>query len=209
MENPLCSFEPSKAKQFIQDNQTDHIISASNADDPEFFIRRSFHEDPLVGCELLYHRYYQNLCSYATRYVMSKEIAEDIVSDIFLHFWKNATYQQVHLSYGAYLYRSVRNRAISHLRKELHQGYSMETSADERLIDHDTPEAIMHFQDLTHRLDAEIQALPAQCRRAFTLNRYEGKKYNDIAQELQISQKAVEHLISRALKRLRTHLNLE
>jgi RNA polymerase sigma-70 factor (family 1) len=178
-------------------------------EDSELFIRRGFEQDPKLGCELLYHRYYQNLCSYAVRFVLSKEVAEDIVSEVFLTFWKNATYQQITVCYGAYFYRAVRNRSYNYLRQEVSRPQSFDPKISEDLMDTDTPESIIHFQELAYRLDAEIQALPPQCRRAFILNRYEGKRYIDIAKELHISPKAVEHLISRALTRLRTHLSGE
>ncbi|MVM29199.1 RNA polymerase sigma-70 factor [Spirosoma sp. HMF4905] len=207
MENISPFSDAPKAFPFTMPEEANSVPLST--DDPELLIRRGFEQNPQLGCELLYHRYYQNLCSYAVRFVLSKEVAEDIVSDVFLTFWKNATYQQITVCYGAYFYRAVRNRAYNYLKQELNRTQSFDPDTDEGFIDTDTPEAIIHFQELTHRLDAEIQALPPQCRKAFMLNRYEGKRYVDIAAELHISQKAVEHLISRALTRLRTHLTGE
>ncbi|MVM38928.1 RNA polymerase sigma-70 factor [Spirosoma sp. HMF3257] len=204
--SPLFSDAP-KAFPFTMPEEAGPVPLSTN--DPELLIRRGFEQNPQLGCELLYHRYYQNLCSYAVRFVLSKEVAEDIVSDVFLTFWKNATYQQITVCYGAYFYRAVRNRAYNYLRQEVSRTQSFDSEVGDNFIDTDTPEAIIHFQELAHRLDAEIQALPPQCRKAFMLNRYEGKRYVDIAEELHISQKAVEHLISRALTRLRTHLTGE
>jgi len=58
-------------------------------------------------------------------------------------------------------------------------------------------------------LDKVIQNLPPQCRKAFQLNRLEGKKYAQVAEELNITVSAVERLISRALAKLRTELKEE
>lgn len=178
-------------------------------DDPELFIRRAFAQEPQLGCELLYRRYYANLCSHAVRLVLSKPVAEDLVSDVFLTFWKTRAHERVTTCYGAYLYRAVRNRALNHLRYELAQTRPLEGPDEEAFIHPETPEALLHFHDLTQRLDAEIAALPPQSRRAFLLHRYEGKRYADIAAELNISVKAVEHLVSRALNRLRAGLGGE
>lgn len=175
-------------------------------DDPELFIRRGFGQDPQLGCELLYRRYYANLCSHATRLVLSKEVAEDLVSEVFLAFWKARTFEHITTCYGAYLYRAVRNRAYNHLRYELARTRPLDLPDEALFAQPETPETLLHFHDLSQRLDAEIGALPPQCRRAFLLHRYEGKRYADIADELQVSVKAVEHLVSRALSRLRAGL---
>lgn len=203
MEHPLPYFND---QQQEMPNLDTEMQSKNLFTDPEFFIRRGFLESPMVGCELLYHRYYQNLCSYAVKLVLSKEIAEDIVADIFLTFWNKAHYEQIHTGYAAYFFRAVRNRCYSHLKKDINQNHIPDALEDDSLVEQDTPESIMLFHDLSQRLDEEIQALPSQCRRAFVLNRYEDKPYQEIAEELNISKKAVEHLISRALKKLRTQL---
>ncbi len=49
-------------------------------------------------------------------YVYSREVAEDIVSDVFCKFWKNASFESVNTSYRLYLFRSVRNEAYTYLR---------------------------------------------------------------------------------------------
>ena len=50
---------------------------------------------------------------------------------------------------------------------------------------------------------AEIQNLPPKCREAFLLNKKQGLKYKEVAEELNISVKTVEIHISKALKRIR------
>jgi RNA polymerase sigma-70 factor (ECF subfamily) len=200
---------PSRPEPDPSPFQTGPEDSASvRPDDPELFIRRAFDQDPQLGCELLFRRYYANLCSHAVRLVLSKPVAEDLVSDVFLTFWKARTHERITACYGAYLYRAVRNRALNHLRYELHQTRPLEPDEAD-FAQPETPESLLHVHELTQRLDAEIAALPPQSRRAFLLHRYEGKRYADIAAELGISVKAVEHLVSRVLARLRTGLGGE
>ena len=71
------------------------------------------------------------------------------------------------------------------------------------------PDEILHFHELTKRLDVAIQHLPQQARKAFQLNRLEGKKYTEVATEMQITVSAVERLISRALAKVREELKSE
>ncbi|MCE6992514.1 RNA polymerase sigma-70 factor [Dyadobacter sp. CY323] len=177
--------------------------------DDELLLRNMFQEDSQKACALLFRRYYVNLCNHAVRFVHSKEIAEDIVSEVFAGFWQNRVFEQITTSYRAYLYKSVRHRSYNYLKWQLNKTTSLDFE-DLTVISQDlSPDEILHYSELHHRVETIIQNLPPQCRRAYLLKRIEGKKYDEIASELQISPKAVEALVSRALARLRNELRGE
>jgi RNA polymerase sigma-70 factor (ECF subfamily) len=90
--------------------------------------------------------YYRALCSHAIRYVYIKEVAEDIVSDVFCHFWKTQSYQSVTTSYRAYLFRAVRNRALNYLANEFKQSDSLEKVY--HIEGAELPEQIMQYEEL-------------------------------------------------------------
>ena len=79
-ENPL--FESDFEIPKFQSKQVAKVI------DDEFFIEQSFAENANKGFELLYNRYYKPLCSHAVRFVYAKDVAEDIISEIFYSIWK-------------------------------------------------------------------------------------------------------------------------
>jgi RNA polymerase sigma-70 factor (family 1) len=151
-----------------------------------------------------FRRYYVNLCNHAIRFVHSREVAEDIVSEIFTVFWQNQTYLQVNTSFRAYLYKSVRHRAYNYLKRQMKYTYSAEETVQPS--DSLNPDEALQYTELHQKIEHIIGHLPPQCRRAYLLKRVEGKKYDEIAQELKISAKAVEALVSRALTRLRKEL---
>jgi RNA polymerase sigma-70 factor (family 1) len=177
----------------------------------EYFIKTCFVNSPKEGFELLFRKYYTNLCNHAIRYVYSKEIAEDIVAEVFTNFWNNKIHENIESSFRAYLYISVKNRANNYIKLELNRN----TNFDNCTIDSQTnnmvpvlqPDEITHFHELSQKLDIAIQHLPQQARRAFQLNRLEGKKYSEVASEMQLTVSAVERLISRALAKIREELN--
>lgn len=179
----------------------------------EFFIERFFLESPEKGFELLFRKYYANLCNHAIRFVYSKELAEDIVAEVFTNFWQNKVYENITTSFRSYLYASVRFRAYNSIKVELNRTTHFDGSDfDLRYLDNALvlqPDEILHFHELTKKLDSAIQNLPQQSRKAFQLNRLEGKKYTEIALELQITVSAVERLISRALSKVREELKSE
>ena len=172
----------------------------------EEFLRLLFSQDPRRGCEALFRRYYEPLCNHAIRFVYAKDIAEEIVAEVFANFWQNRTFEQINASYRAYLYKAVRYRAYNYIRSELSRTSSLDLIGDQPNQTVLNPEEVLYYSELTRKIDSSIQALPTQCRRAFQLNRLEGKKYAEVAAELQITISAVERLISRALTRLRIDL---
>lgn len=178
--------------------------------DSEFLIRQAFAENVRTGYELLFRRYYRSLCSQAVRFVHSRTIAEDIVSEVFLSFWKNQVHQHITTSYQAYLYVAVRKRACSQLRREfLPQPLSVETESDvaDSPFSMD-PEQLLQYTELYQRIEETVRTLPPQCQRVFVMSRFEGKKHREIADELQISPKTIEAHLSRALAQLRRALRV-
>jgi RNA polymerase sigma-70 factor (family 1) len=177
----------------------DVLSERAFGNDTELFTRLTFKESPRKGCDLLFRRYYQALCSHAVRYVYSKETAEDIVSDVFCKFWKTKAYENITSSYRYYLFRSVRNEAYNYLRLEFQQHDDIDTAIIQEAASCQRPDQIMQFEEVLHKVEDLVEQLPPQCRKVFLLSRFEGKKYQDIATELGVSIKTVEVHIVKAL----------
>jgi len=175
--------------------------------DDELLLRQTFAQDARSGLELLFRRYHAPLCSHAVRFVYSKPIAEDLVSEVFFQFYKSEAYRHISTSFLSYLFRSVRNEAYSYLRREMRQtctlGSDLENQQEAQAV---SPDAEIHYNQLFLKINETIAQLPAQCQRVFLLSRFEDKKYQEIADELQISPKTVEAHISKALRHLRLAL---
>ncbi|PWJ58649.1 RNA polymerase sigma-70 factor (ECF subfamily) [Dyadobacter jejuensis] len=174
--------------------------------DDERLLREAFAVNPKQGCSLLFSRYYDNLCSHAIRFVHSKEVAEDIVSEMFASFWQDGVFEHINSSYRAYLYKAVRHRSYNYLKWKVQQTDSLDTISLTTASKSVHPDDALLYSELHIKVEMIIQQLPPQCRRAYILKRVEGMKYDEIASELKISIKAVEALVSRALLRLRTDL---
>ncbi len=185
------------------------VLTAAILTDDELLIRRAFGEDAQKGCELLFRRYNSNLCNHAIRFVHSKEAAEDIVAEIFAVFWQNRIYDKITYSYRAYLYKAVRLRSYNYLKLEMLRPEGLGKKMEAVSADIMTPDQELQYTELHQKIERIIQQLPPQSRKAYLLKRVEGKKYDEIAHELQISSKAVEALVSRALSKLRSHLQGE
>lgn len=172
----------------------------------EYLIREMFGQNPQKGCELLFKRYYANLCNHAIRFVHSSEVAEDIVSEVFAAFWQNRTFEQINTSYRAYLFKSVRYRAYNYLKWDLNRTSPLEAVNFSVVTHTPNPYEALQYSELHQQVERVIQQLPPQCRRAYLMKRVEGKTLEEIAKELQITPKSVEALITRAIARLRNNL---
>lgn len=172
----------------------------------ELFIHHVFGTDAHKGVELLYRRYFQPLCSHAVKYVGSKALAEDLVSEIFLEFYNAKIFLKINSSYRFYLYRSVRNRCYNYLKSDLRRTEYLEVQDEWEGLNSETPESISQFEELYQDVQNAVGALPLDRRRIYLMNRFEGKRYQEIASELNLSVKTVEVQLYRANKFIRTLL---
>jgi RNA polymerase sigma-70 factor (ECF subfamily) len=170
--------------------------------DNERFIRKTFEDDPEKGFELLFKAYYRPLCSHAARYVYSKELAEDLVGEVFEKFFKKQLHRQVTTSFQAYLFTAVRHQAFQHLRTEFSRKkvVALEEFDINCLVP--TPHQLLQYDELYLEIEKTIHLLSPPIQRVFLMSRFEGKKNAVIAEELQISIKTVEAHITKVLKLL-------
>ncbi len=189
-----------------QDAQPYTSGDESGMKDTELFIRKTFQDDAVKGCELLFRLYHKILCSHAVRFVYSREIAEDLVSEIFCKFWKTRAFETITSSYRFYLFRSVRNEAYNYLRLEFRKMETLDAVESKKSSRSQQPDSIAQYEEILNSIEMIVETLPNQCRKVFLMNRFEGKRYQEIADELEISVKTVEIHIGKALAAMRKGL---
>jgi RNA polymerase sigma-70 factor (ECF subfamily) len=155
--------------------------------------------------ETLFKAYYAILCAFSRKYVKDPDDCEEIVQGFFLKLWDKREELEINLSVKNYLFSSIRNRCLNHIKHEkIKQEYSAEILGNPLAgIDHTN--FIMEV-DLVDKIEQSIAALPDRRREIFTLSREQGLKYREIAEKLGISIKTVETQMGQALKDLRENL---
>jgi RNA polymerase sigma-70 factor, ECF subfamily len=151
---------------------------------------------------LIFQKYHPFLCASAYRIVQDKDLAKDIVQEAFIYFWSKGASLKVTDLLKAYLHRSVINRAFNYLAKTKRFERASVESLEE-IIDHSKSEAHLETKDLEAALTLAINLLPPVCRTVFMLSRYDELSNAEIADYLEISVKAVEKHMTKALRRLR------
>jgi RNA polymerase sigma-70 factor (ECF subfamily) len=137
--------------------------------------------------------------------VRSRAIAEEIVQDVMLEFWKRRESIAADSSPQAYLFQSARNRSLNYLRharieKEGEPHIAREEASEP------TAHALLVEQELHVAMRRAIESLPPRCREVFELSRTHGLKYSEIATVLEISVKTVEAQMGKALRIMRERL---
>ena len=172
----------------------------------EILIRKAFEADFDAGIESLFRWYYEPLCSHAIRYVSSKEIAEDIVSDVFCTLYLEKSVSHIKMSFRAYLFTWVRNRSFNYVKLEMGRSSSLDNAALISNQSGEQPDDITQFEDLYHDVERVIDAMPQRRRKIYVMHRIEGKKYAEISGELDISIKTVKEHMYQAMQQIREYL---
>ena len=157
--------------------------------------------------EKIFRLYYSPLCLYAASITGKMYIAEDIVQDLFYVFWKEREKIQILHSLKSYLYRAVRNRSLQYCEHQEVKKRHCETVLS---VKNDTsfsgPQETLEYNELSQLINQTLDKLPERRSRIFRMQRFEGKKYAEIASEFDISVKTVEAEMTKALRMLQKEI---
>jgi RNA polymerase sigma-70 factor (family 1) len=156
--------------------------------------------------EKLFRSSYVSLVRYSKTILRDHDTAEEIVQELFFRLWQDRETIKIESSLNGYLFRSVHNRALHYIEHQKvidrHAGEFV-TSAEQ--VSEPITEEI-YYNELQSRVAKIMERLPERCRVIFRMSRFEGLKYNEIAERLSVSHKTVEANMGRALKEFRKAL---
>lgn len=149
-----------------------------------------------MDIDAIFRTFYRPLCLYAMHYLAGNvELAEDIVQDCYVKLWQRRP-EQPH----SFLYTAVRNACIDELRRQKAAPPNVRPQdLDGYISDEEAQQRSVREAELWTAIDS----LPERCRQIFLMSKRDGMKYREIADELGLSEKTVEHQVSKALKRLK------
>lgn len=176
----------------VEYSNIDHINFIKNGNEAAF--------------EKIFKMYFKNLHAFAYTFTKDDVIAEEMVQNVFFKIWEKKDQLQIDDSLKAYLYRSVHNESLNHLKHlKIKTSFQIQYSGNMESSNQDASNQMM-ASELEDKIQKAINELPQQCRTIFQMSRFEHLKYQQIADQLNISIKTVENQMGKALKVLRLKL---
>lgn len=164
-------------------------------------ILKLYRKNDHKGIRAAFDKYYHDLCIYATGIAGELPVAEDIVQTVFIKCWKDKCFLNIQSSLKSYLYTSVRNGCLNHIKKQ-------HANPHHPITEHISGEITAppdHLPDpeMLAALDRAIAGLPGKCKEVFLLVVARDKSYMEAATELHITVNTVKTQLSRAMRKIR------
>lgn len=157
---------------------------------------------------VIYERYSALLYTFAHKLTADPDIAKDLVQELFISLWDKRAQTELQSSLASYLYTGIRYKF---LKLVAHQ--KVRTSYTERFIGlieqgSCTTDQYITDKELAAEVEKLISSLPAKQARIFSLSRMEDRSHQEIAEEMNLSEKTVKNLMSEAAKNLRLKIGI-
>jgi RNA polymerase sigma-70 factor (ECF subfamily) len=185
----------------------------STCSDEDLLIRFSRGQKEAFG--VLVRRYERELFGYLRRYLGDASLAEDVFQNTFLQLFKSTSQYEPGRPVRPWLYTIATNQAIDALRRNSrHQAVSLDQGRED-LGEGDvhsllemlesrgpSPGEAAEIQERRERIRASVDQLPDFLRQVLVLAYYQGLKYREIADILDIPVGTVKSRLHAALVKL-------
>lgn len=156
---------------------------------------------------ILYKQYWRQVYNFSRLYLTTRDAAEEVVQEVFVKLWESREFIREDENFKGFLFIITRNLIFNQFRKNLNEDF-YKVSVLSAIEETYNIEEEIDAKNLREYIDQLISELPPQRQLIFNLSRKEYKSYKEIAEQLNLSEKTVEHQISEAIKFLRKNIVL-
>ncbi len=117
----------------------------------------------LAAYRFLFDRYFADLCNFLNIYLHSKEFSEEVALEIFEIVWEKRETLQIRVTFKAFLFSSVKNRAISHYRREHRNIFTTLEPNDLAIAEESNSQHFMEGEGLRMLLTMAMSKLQERC----------------------------------------------
>lgn len=161
----------------------------------------------------LFDRHQARVVRFCARFVGDEAQAEELAQDVFIKLFKSAGQYRPSARFTTFLFRVATNHCLNELRRPWHRHERVETMHDDEpgTIDSaggaEMPDQALEAREVEAAVQQALRTMSERERAAFTMCRFEGLSYRDIAFALQASEAAVKSLIHRATLQVTAQLD--
>lgn len=159
--------------------------------------------------ENLYKQYFQALISYGFRITQNENLIEDAVQEVFISLWNNKSHLSEVSEVKFYLFRSLKNRIVRQLERDIfdksedidsYLDFLISISEEQKKIDSEQSDAELD------NLQKAISHLPLRQQEVINLKYYHDFTLDEIAKLMDVNKQSVSNLLFRSYATLRTIL---
>ena len=156
--------------------------------------------------ELLFKTHFRGLHGYAVTILKDERMGEEIVQNVFYKLWEKRELIEIETSPKAYLYKAVYHDCLNYIKhKKVRSAHAMHVVRHSNDGVENTSGKLLQ-NELNVHIHAAMNELPEQCRTIFHMSRFEGLKYQEIADVMGLSIKTIENQMGKALRLMRHKL---
>lgn len=188
-------------------------MPANNTDNTVFLTR--LQAEIAAGDEAaftqLYLHFGKRLIQFGITLVRSREIAEELVEDVFVKLWSSRSEITGIANITVYLYVAVKNKSLNALSRKARELVTAPFDFLDLTPDHFSPDPydLMITAEMMGRVREAVEALPPRCKMIFKLIREDGLKYKEVAEILNISVNTIDAQMAIAVKKICTALQID
>ena len=165
-------------------------------------MRIALYED-MKAYKQLYELLANGLYRFSYSMVRSAEVAEEIVSDVFIKLWQMRARLSEVDNLKVYLYTIARNCSLNYLERNADSRViGLENLDNAAFVEGANPADLCISADLANQMRRIVQQLPPQCRLIFQLVREEGLRYKEVAAILDVSPFTVRNQLAIAMQKI-------
>jgi len=169
--------------------------------DDDVRLMLAFRDGEAAAFDRLFERWSAPLLRYLERMVRDTGTAEELVQEVFLRVYRARERYKPEARFSTWLYRIGTNLALNELRRPRRRDPHDSIDADDArplAAEVSRVDDVVHARRLGEAAARELDALPERQRAALWLTAVEGLSYAEVAEALDVSEKAVKALVHRA-----------
>lgn len=158
----------------------------------------------ITAFDAVYLKYSDLLLAQTVKLTKDRFAAEDILQDVFIKLWERRTEFAEHKKLSGWLFLSCFNAAMNYLKKLAREGKRHELYEQQKTASESSDLAKKEAQHAL--IEVAINQLPAQRKHVFTLCKYQGLSYDEVAAQLSISKNTVKDHLKKANESIKNYI---
>lgn len=156
----------------------------------------------------LFEQYYEQLYNYIFGFIKSKQVAEELVMDVFLKIWLGRDIIPQIQKFDAFLFRVAHNKSIDFLRSVARDPKFMDLLWEKiQVANNVQSDSFVLMHEYETKLQEAVSLLSPQRKKVYQLSREQDMTHDQIAAQLNLSKSTINNHIVEAQRFIRTYLS--